>query len=47
LSSGILVSAFGFAVLCLLGVALVLAPMVLVAHQRAAMDSSVGAAVAP
>jgi MFS family permease len=46
LSSGILVSAFGFAALCLLGVVLVLAPMVLVAHQRAAMDSSMGAAVA-
>jgi MFS family permease len=46
LSSGILVSAFGFAALCVLGVLLVLAPMMLVAHQRAAMESSMGAAVA-
>jgi MFS family permease len=46
LSSGILVSAFGFAALCVLGVVLVLAPMMLVAHQRAAMESSMGAAVA-
>jgi MFS family permease len=46
LSSGVLVSMFGFAALCLLGVILVLGPMVLVAHQRAAMESSLGAAVA-
>jgi MFS family permease len=46
LSSGVLLSMFGFAALCLLGVLLVLAPMVLVAHQRAAMESSLGAAPA-
>jgi MFS family permease len=47
LGSGILVDEFGFATLCLLGGVLLLAPMALIAHKRAAVESSMGAPAVP
>jgi hypothetical protein len=47
LGSGILLAAFGFTALCLLGGAVVLGPITLVARQRATVHSSLQAAAAP